>query len=198
MSVQKLFRRGFKKDAENWAIEYRERLALSAWSPLDAFSLAKHLGCAVYPASAFIDNTEELALLAGKNGHDNCGWSALTMENAAGKRVIIYNQNHAAVRQQSDIMHEIAHIICGHKNDLSLGAIALPFYLRKLDEVQEAEACYLGAALQLSKAGLFWAKKREMSNEAIAGYFNASIEMVNYRLNISGVAKQLSYRRRAA
>ena len=197
MSDTKLFRRGFKTDAEAWAVEYREKIGLRAWSPLDALSLARHLNIAIFPASAFIIDPIELALMAGEGGRDNCGWSALTMKNVAGDRIIIHNQNHCPARQQSDIMHELAHIICAHEHEYSADELALPFHLRKLDDTQEAEAIFLGGALQLSKACLFWAKKRSMSNDAIAEYFNASTEMVNYRMNISGVAKQVAYKNRA-
>lgn len=196
MSDTKPFRRGFKKDAEKWAIEYREKLNLGAWAQLDAFRLAKHLNVAIFPASEFATAPDELALLAGEGGRDNCGWSALTMKNIAGDRIIIHNQNHCRARQQSDIMHELAHIICSHEHEYSAEEIALPFFLRKLNEAQEAEAIFLGGALQLSKACLFWAKKRDMSNDAIAEHFNASIEMVNYRMNISGVAKQIAYKKK--
>lgn len=58
---------------------------------------------------------------------------------------------------------------------------------------QEAEAEFLGAALQISKACLFWALKRNMTHAQIATHFNASEDMVKYRINASGVAKQRYY-----
>ena len=41
--------------------------------------------------------------------------------------------------------------------------------------------------------GLLWALKKEYTIEQISDYFNASIEMVQFRLNKSGVNKQRSY-----
>ena len=65
--------------------------------------------------------------------------------------------------------------------------------LREFDEVQEEEAKCLGAALQLAKPCLFWANKRSMSYEDIANYFNASKDMVTYRMNMTGIAKRTHF-----
>ena len=103
MQGKNLFRRGFKTEAEARAVAYRAKVSQGAWSPLDAFKLAAYLDVAVFPADSIITSSEDLALLAGENGLDNCGWSALTMINISGNRIIIHNQNHGPARQQSDM-----------------------------------------------------------------------------------------------
>lgn len=198
MPGNNLLKRGFATKAEQLSIDYRAKLSLQAWSRLDALELADFLHIKVYSACDFIQDPEDLDKLAGINGFDNCGWSALTMPTEAGNRIIIHNPFHSEARQQSDIMHELSHIICEHKQpENSLGQ-QVPFWMRTYDATQEAEANFLGAALLLSKACLFWALKREMAIDDIARHFVASIEMVNYRLNISGVAKQVTYKKRSA
>jgi Zn-dependent peptidase ImmA (M78 family) len=61
--------------------------------------------------------------------------------------------------------------------------------MRNYDAEQEEEAKCLGSTLQLAKPGLLWARKRNMSYEDISDYFNASVNMVKYRMNITGIAK---------
>lgn len=47
----------------------------------------------------------------------------------------------------------------------------------------------IDGALQITRPGLQWAIKRK-SEEQISDYYNASLDMVRYRLNITGVLKQ--------
>ncbi|MNL71025.1 hypothetical protein D3C87_1961100 [compost metagenome] len=86
-------------------------------------------------------------------------------------------------------MHEIAHILCEHKVKELPQGVNLPFGMRDFDQLQEEEAIYLGATLQLSKPCLLWAKKRKMTNDEIASHFNASVEMVNFRMSVTGLNK---------
>ncbi|OQP53499.1 ImmA/IrrE family metallo-endopeptidase [Niastella populi] len=67
--------------------------------------------------------------------------------------------------------------------------ISIALGMRYYCEEQEEEAKYLGGCLQIPRAGLLWATKKSMSIEQISEYYVASIDMVKYRLNISGVSK---------
>lgn len=189
MATKTSLKRGFKAEAERIATECREKLGIHPCAPLCAFALAKFLGIEVYDATHFLSEVDDVNRLSGLNGTD-CGWSALTMENKFGKRLIVHNPFHTPARQQSNIMHEIAHILCKHKKKPLPEGINLPFGMRDFDKEQEDEAIYLGATLQLSRPCLLWAKKRNMNNAEIANHFNASIEMVNFRIASTGVNKQ--------
>jgi Zn-dependent peptidase ImmA (M78 family) len=191
LATQTSLKRGFKAKAERIATEYREKLDIHPCAPLCAFTLAKFLGIVVYDATYFLSELNEINKLSGLDGND-CGWSALTMLNKDGKRLIIHNPFHTPARQQSNIMHEIAHILCEHKKKPLPKEINLPFGMRDFDKEQEDEAVYLGDTLQLSRPCLLWAKKRNMNNSEIANHFNASIEMVNFRVASTGVNKQYS------
>lgn len=189
---KKILKHGFPAKAERLAVEYRTKLGIHPCAPICAFKLAEHLRIPIYNATEFLTLPQEHDHLSGVNG-DDCGWSALTMITGAGNRIIIHNPFHSAPRQQSNIMHELAHIICEHKVDEAARNIPLPLGMRHFDEVQEEEAKCLGGTLQLPKPGLLWALKRNMNTAEIATHFNASNEMVTYRLNISGAAKQSNY-----
>jgi len=116
------------------------------------------------------------------------------MITKAGNRIIIHNQYHSIARQQSDIMHELAHIICKHERAQTTYDFPIPMGMRDFNEEQEEEAKCLGATLQIARPGLLWAKKKNMQTDEIASYFTASTDMVNYRMNTTGVFKQFGHR----
>jgi Zn-dependent peptidase ImmA (M78 family) len=191
LANQSVFKRGFKAQSERLALEYRSKLSIQAWAPLCAFKLAGFLNIPIFNATDFLTTQAEREMLA-----DDCGWSALTMETAAGNRIIIHNEFHSSARQQSNIMHELAHVICEHKIPPSKYDFPIPIGMRTFDEVQEEEAAWLGSALQIAKPCLLWALKRKLSVSEIASHFNASDEMVSYRIRMSGAAKQSSYQKK--
>lgn len=192
LAKKNILKRGFKAQAERLAIEYREKLRIHPCAPLCAFKLSEHLEISVCSATEFVTKENEIALLSGTNEVE-CGWSALTMLTKAGNRIIIHNPFHSTARQQSDLMHELAHIICKHEMEETKYDFPLPFGMRNFDELQEEEAKCLGATLQIARPGLLWSKKRNMSHDEIALHFNSSVDMVTYRMNTSGVAKQAYY-----
>lgn len=185
--AKNILKRGFKADAERLAIYYRKALFLHPCAPLCAFKLADHLKIPIYSASEFPISFEDIEILKGNNGKGN-EWSALTMVTKVGNQIIIHNPFHSSARQQSNIMHELAHIICKHEHPQVLN-IHIPIGIRQFNELHEEEAKHLGATLQLAKPCLLWAKKHNMTNEEIATFFNASNEMVNFRLNSTGLYK---------
>jgi Zn-dependent peptidase ImmA (M78 family) len=184
LSSTQLLKRGFKAKADKLSISYREQLDLKAWEPICAFKIAEYLKIPFYKATDFVSTEKEIETLKQNE------WSALTMETKIGNRIIIFNPFHSKQRQQSDIMHELAHIICEHKRDKEKYDFAIPFGMHEFDEIQEEEAKCLGATLQLSKACLFWSNKRDLNYDEIALKFYSSTEMVRYRMNITGIAKR--------
>jgi Zn-dependent peptidase ImmA (M78 family) len=178
-------KRGFKASAERLAIQYRGELKIHACAALCAFKLAEHLKVPVFKATELLTLAEEIEWLS-----NDCEWSALTMPNFEGTKIILHNPFHSDARQQSDLMHELAHIICEHEHAATLHDKPLPVGMRNYNPEQEEEAKCLGSTLQLAKPCLFWAIKRTMTYEDIAAHFNASVEMVKYRMNITGIARQ--------
>ena len=184
--------RGFKAKAERLAAGCRNDLQLHVCAPLCAFKLAEHLKIPIYPATEFIKDPSEIRKLLGTETSDS-GWSALTMPTKKKNRIIIHNPFHSSARQQSNLMHELAHVLCDHKYTTTHVGFNIPMGMRFHDEQQEGEANYLGSCLQVTRPGLLWALKKKMSIPEIAAYFTASVDMVNFRINSTGVRRQLSY-----
>ncbi|MBL1232569.1 MAG: ImmA/IrrE family metallo-endopeptidase [Flavobacteriales bacterium] len=184
------YKRGFKKWSDDKAIEIRNDLGLSESSPLCAFDVCKHLKIPVLTPNQIPGITEDmLDTLLGKGKKH---WSAASIP-VKNSYLVVHNPTHAPPRQQSNLMHELAHIICEHKIPIEKINTGLTGFLRNHDQEQEDEAEWFGACLQLPRPALLWALKQRMTEEQIAEHFNASKQMVRYRIGITGVKKQLSY-----
>lgn len=192
MAKKSLLPRGFKADAERNSLRFRQVLGLKSHEKMCGFDLAEHLEMKVFTPEELFPKATDLTCLIGTFEKNN-GWSALTMNNSSGKKIIIHNNLHAQARQQSDIMHELAHQICEHEYPAQRENIKLPFYMREYNAQQEEEANYLGSVLQIPREGLIWSLKRGMNIDEIASYYTASKSMVIFRINSTGVKKQLAY-----
>lgn len=192
MGKKSYLKRGFKAEAERISNNFRAELGLDTHAPLCAFVLAGHLKIEVISPKILGLDDKGLDVLMG-NTLKSSGWSALTMKNTGNKKLIIHNTRASAARQQSDIMHELAHIICKHEIIVPDGHI-LPDYMRYYDKSQEAEAEYLGSCLQLSRECLVWALTTgNMGKGEITSNYRASKQMVNFRINTTGINKQLRH-----
>lgn len=180
--------RGFKTKAEKAAASLRAELNLPAHLPLPAKLLMAHLQVLLFQPADIPGMRPELLheLLNGSSKH----WSAVTFYDRSGRPFIIQNPSHAPTRQESDLMHEAAHILCKHPPGkiLRVGQLAL----RSYDPAHEEEAKWLGACLQISRPGLLWAIARGMTNEDIASHFGASEALVRFRRNTTGVDVQMA------
>lgn len=192
MPQENSLQRGFKSRAEKIAADYRKKLGVLPHEPFCGFKLAEHLGIRIETPNAVFPEGTNLDDLIGVPGKDR-GWSALTMKTEENQLLIIHNHLHVPARQQSNIMHELAHVLCKHEYPETVANVRLPFFMRKYDKQQEDEAECLGSVLQITRDGLVWALKKRMSIEEMATHFNASAAMVNKRINFTGVKRQLSY-----
>jgi hypothetical protein len=191
-SASKL-KRGFKAWAEKQAEGFRKDLRLNPYDPLPAALLADHLGVPIkvpydFPA---LEDVHLNNLLGAGSDH----WSAATLPIGNGHHLVIHNPIHAKPRQESNLMHELAHIICKHDVPSTDSLPGFPGILRNFNDEQEEEAECLGATLQLPRVALSWALRRRMSAEEMADHFTASTTMVRFRINMTGVNRQ--YGRRA-
>lgn len=186
--------RGFKTKAEKVASEFRSKLGLAAHAPLKAKTLLAHLEVLVCEPASIPDLRPEVVheMQNGSSAH----WSAVTIYGPEGRPFIIHNPDHAPTRQESDLMHEAAHIICKHSPGKIVKLGELNF--RSYDEQHEEEAKWLGGCLQITRQGLLWAIGRRMTSEEMSAHFCASEAIVRYRRNITGVDVQMSRFRKTA
>lgn len=187
MASKSLLERGFKAKAERLSESFRNELAISKFDPLDAFDLAKHLKIQVFSVFELKDDLkpEDYARLS-----DPGKFSAMWMPNSDNEKIIIHNNFHSKKRQQSNLMHELAHVILGHEIPAEQARLCFLLRLHYYNPVHEEEAKYLGGCLQITRPGLLWSVKKGDSEAEISEYYVASTEMVSYRLRITGVLRQ--------
>ncbi|WP_319422042.1 ImmA/IrrE family metallo-endopeptidase [Pleurocapsa sp. FMAR1] len=167
------------------ASKKRSMLGFKAFETLPATILAKHFEAEVFTAETFPNaDSESIKLLSDPDKN----WSAgIIRQNPLW---IVHNSRHVPVRQQSNLMHEFAHIILKHKmvdRDPKTGL----FQRRQQDE---DEATYLGGCLQIPRHGLLWAVQKKMTVFQIALQFNSSEAMVRFRGNVNGISLGDRYR----
>jgi hypothetical protein len=178
-----MFRRGFKAWCEETALNVRQHQGLPATAPLSPHLLASELRVAVVQPSDLKDLSADVCRrLLGK--HSDC-WSAMTIP---GKRpLIVYNPAHSAARQNSDLMHELAHVLLGHKPTRVFIDPHTGLALRTHDKEQEEEASWLAGSLMLPREVLLHIKANSISDEAACRQYGVSAKMLTYRMNVSGV-----------
>ena len=186
------FKHGFKVKAEKICISIRMDMNLSKTDPLDAILLAEYLDIPLFCLEDAFENcinkqALKILISSGK-------FNAVLMPNADGDKIIIHNTHHSRKRQQSNLMHEIAHFLLKHEINPETARIAQQYGIKYIDTLHENEAKYLGGCLQISRPALLLAAQT-MNEFQMAEYFNASNEMVRYRLRMTGVLKQLNHRK---
>lgn len=177
-------RRGFKADAERESARLRKELGLQPHDGVDPRVLAKHLDIKVVDADQLVpmSDLEELERL------QSFSFSAATFE-IAGKRIIVVSPLRATGRQNSDLAHELAHIVLEHKLSEVRQINGQPFRTCKPEE--EEEATVFGGTLLLPRPLLISAVRRGASIEQIAREYEVTTEMARYRYHSTGISRQL-------
>jgi Zn-dependent peptidase ImmA (M78 family) len=177
-------RRGFKAEAERLAEVYRSELHVQPLDQLDVEKLATHLGIAVRSADE-LTNVNKLQALEHLQP---MAFSACSYQ-IGEDRTIVYNPLTSSGRRNSDIAHEIAHIVLNH----SLGSIqtigGVPFFT--CDDEQEQEANWLAGCLLLPRKLLVRLAARGMSAAGIAQKYEVTESMARFRLSVTGVLRQV-------
>ena len=176
-------RRGFLAEAERHAARLRDELGLEPADPLDIRAVARHLGVRVVPADALVDITrlQELERIQA------FAFSACTF-NLNGVKVIVFNPLRSPARTTSDIAHELAHLVLGHRLD-EVRAVAGTLF-RTCRPDQEEEATTLGGTLLLPRPLLLRAARRGLGATEIADEYGVTAEMARFRFHRTAVERQ--------
>ncbi|HTU38267.1 MAG TPA: ImmA/IrrE family metallo-endopeptidase [Acidimicrobiales bacterium] len=105
------------------------------------------------------------------------------------KHIIVYNPVASLGRTQSDIAHEVAHIMLKHEMKTVETIAGLTFFT--CDPEEEQEANWLAGCLLLPRRLLYLAARRGMRAPEIAEQFTVSEQMAAFRLRTTGVLRQL-------
>jgi uncharacterized protein DUF955 len=177
-------RRGFKAEAERRAEQVRTEMGKRPSDPVDAVDLAKHVGATVRRADE-LTSPEKLETLEEIQPG---AFSACTF-TIGDRHVIVYNPIASLGRTQSDIAHEVSHIMLDHdmKSVETIGG--LTFFTCDAEEEQEAN--WLAGCLLLPRRLLYMAARRGMNGVDIAETYNVSEQMASFRLRTTGVLRQL-------
>lgn len=179
---------GFKANAERTAKRYREELSLSPADPLDPRALADHLDVTIVDAATLVP----LAELEELERIQAYAFSAATFE-VRERKIVVVNPIRGRGRQNSDIAHELSHIILEHDLSEVRELAGMPFRTCKPEEEEEATA--LGGTLLLPRDLLVSAARRGASVDAIADQYSVTVEMARFRYNTTGVGKQVAMTR---
>lgn len=177
-----MFRRGFKKDSRELVDEVRKELKLTAYDPLDPKILAQNLEIPVMSLTDLIalNSTirEDANFLLLVNSDK---FSAVTVFDGH-RRGIIHNDAHAQVRQNSNLAHELAHVLLAHEPMPLLDDTGH----RNWNPVIEEEAQWLAGELLIpEEAALAIARGKWSSIDEAARHFGVSKRMVDYRLKVT-------------
>lgn len=183
-----MFRRGFKTWCETVATQKRHALKVPLTAPLDPHLLAKEMRVIV----RYIHEIPNLApgTLEQLTITDPDVWSAVTVCHN-GRYLVVLNSVHPKTREANTLMHELAHLIIGHKPsrlDITNDGLMI---LSSYDKQQEDEANWLAAALLLPREALLHSRRRGMTNEQAAAHYGCSVALVTMRIQTTGVDLQL-------
>ena len=179
-------RPGFKAEAEKIAQLVRAELALEPLDPLDCFALAETWGIPVVSLGELRENGANERSVRRLLSED-AGFSATTVVLGT-KRLIVYNPRQPPGRSASSLAHELSHLILEHEAAPAIGLGGC----RHWDGMQEAEADWLGAAMLVPReSALEWIRQND--NLAVgAKNFGVSVELFRWRVNHTGVVRQVA------
>jgi len=178
-------RRGFKKETNEYAKEFRQELNKKPFESLCPFELADHLSIPILKLSEF-DDKKAVKYLTATNQDV---FSAVTVFNGR-KRIIVHNDSHHPRRQTANIAHELSHAVLAHPPSPPFTHSGERFYDSYIQKIEE-EANWMGPALLISEeAALHIVRKKIPITEATILY-GASEQLIKMRINVTGARKRI-------
>lgn len=179
-------RRGFKKEANDYARDFRTELRARAHDPLCPWQLAAHLEIPVVSLSELQNEVPTHYIHYLKERDRKC-FSAVTV--FCGRcRMIAHNDAHTRHRQASNISHELSHAILLHPPTEPFSEHGCRNFNKEIEE----EANWLGPALLISDEAALHIVKNEMSIDEASKFYNVSREVISMRINVTGARKRIA------
>ena len=126
---------------------------------------------------------------------DRDSWSAVTISQD-GKHLVVLNSGQSQARQASSLAHELAHIVLNHTTDRAVLSDEGFLFRSSYDSGQEEEASWLAGCLLVPRDGLLAVGRRGTDPRRLAAKFGVSVDMIQWRLRMTGVGRQLRRERR--
>ena len=181
-------RRGFKAWCEQVSTEYHQELGVSLDQAFDPRILAETMGVRVLLPSDIRGLSP--ASLRQLTVVDAESWSAITLVRR-GMKLVILNSGQSPARRTNSLAHELAHIILNHTSDDAQLSIEGFLFRARFDKNQEDEANWLAGCILVPREGLLQAYWRTQNPQALAARFGVSRDLINWRLRMTGVARQM-------
>ena len=173
------------------AINSRE-LGLEPFASLDPRLLASKMGVKIWtphdvpgvPAASLRQLTKT----------DPSSWSAVTI-CVMNKSLIIVNDQDSPERQNNSLAHELSHIALDHRAAQVFVSPTGQMLLSEYDRMQEEEANWLSGTLLVPRDALLNFLTLGHDHKQIAAHFAVTKDVLQMRINLTGVGKQLANRR---
>jgi len=173
-------KRGFKAEANRISLRLRERMGLAAHDPIDIVKLAEHLDAPAVPLSEFSRECPDAVrhFLEVEPG----AFSAATVPLPNKRRVIIFNDSHKPGRRNSNLAHEVAHLVLGHEFTLPIDTTGC----RITDRDVEDEANWLGPTILISNEAAIYILRQEIDTYTACRTYGVTGAVLRMRINASG------------
>lgn len=188
----KTLERGFKAWAERTSLLLRKELEIKPDEKLNLLKLAEYLDVKIWTPQDIPGMTEDVLTQLLEVSPDKWYGVGLQLLNQG---IVIYNPKQSPRRQASDISHELAHFLLEHtpariilSSDESLEEV----WMRSFDQKQEDEANCLSGTLLVPREGLIYLLRRQFTQLQIADHYGVSEQLIRFRINSTGVKKQLN------
>lgn len=186
-----MLRRGFKTWCEKAALGFRRDLNLRPDAKLDPRRLAEHLGIPIWTPDQIPGLHKRFVRQLLETDPDS--WSAATLV-VGHKTVILSNSSHEPVRQNSNLAHELAHVILKHPAGQVFVTADGRMMMREYNVTHEEEAGCLSGALLVPRQALLNMLSRRISEADAARHFAVSVDLLRMRKNLTGITRQLACR----
>ena len=180
--------RGFKSWCENVSVQIRRELGLRPRDALGYQVMADYLEAMLCTPSHITNLSPDTLDVLLDTEKEN--WSAVTVSHN-DVDVVIYNPTHSAARRASDVMHELSHLLIGHRPSTIILSPGGEVALRSYDQAQEDEAAWLSGALLLPRPALLQIARSSMNQDCACSQYGVSADLLTYRMNVTGVTAQV-------